>query len=194
MSLAHAGGVRKLLYGDGRPVIFLYKRNGSLDAVCCGALRSADARRHAVLHQCAERRKHGGFYGKLKKRRAVFQHCVRGLERGGNAFVQSSSGSDQPRHGQLAVQNGLYVLYANDVICGAAQQIGAEHDGFKVKLLAGFHRHGGVQLSAVEKHNVSGVGLKQIGAALHGQRALHHADVNDNAAVAVIIRIKYKRP
>ena len=104
--------------------------------------------------------------------------------------MQSSSGSDQPWHGQLAVQNGLYVLYANDVICGAAQQIGAEHDGFKVKLLAGFHRHGGVQLSAVEKHNVSGVGLKQIGAALHGQRALHHTEKLHFAVPVTIKRVK----
>lgn len=45
-------------------------------------------------------------------------------------------------------------------------------------------------LSAVEKHNVSGVGLKQIGAALHGQRALHHTEKLHFAVPVTIKRVK----
>ena len=94
------------------------------------------------------------FLRETQKRRAVFQHRVRGLERGGNCFRAKSSSALISR-GMVSSRPKRLELYFTRMmlICGAAQQIGAEHDGFKVKLLAGFYRHGGVQLSAVEKHN-----------------------------------------
>ena len=174
MPAAHVAQLRQLADGDGLAVVALDVLNGRLDALGRGALPLGGALGGASS-QAGEHLQQLGTHPQLVGGGPPLQQVHHLLEGPHHLAARRGGAVRHPGQEQLALHHRGHVPPPDNVVFVAAQKLRAEHHRGEVQLRA-VDGLGGVELPAVEEHQVPGLGLKVLRAALHLHGAPLHLE------------------